>query len=96
MTIPYYSGSIVAYLALQNMTSSASRYSSIIASAASVNISSLLPADIDLTVLTGYTAQRSLLLSQLSSPHFAVEEVAWGGRGHRLYCDDPAVQSWEY
>jgi len=79
MTVPYYSGSIVSYLALPNMTSSPSRYSSIIASAASVNISSLLPADIDPTILAGYAAQRSLLLSQLSSPHYAVEEVAWEG-----------------
>jgi len=69
----------VAYLALPNVTSSASRYSSIIASAASVNISSLLPADIDPTILAGYTAQGSILLSQLFSPHFAVEEVAWEG-----------------
>jgi hypothetical protein len=47
MTIHYYSGSIVSYLALPNLTTPQS-YASIIDSASSVNLSSLLPADIEL------------------------------------------------
>jgi len=76
MTIPYYSGSIVAYLALQNMTTN---YQDIISSASAVNLTSLLPPDIDRTILAGYEAQHALLLNLYKSPHAAVEEVAWGG-----------------
>lgn len=76
MTIPYYSGSIVAFLPLQNMTS---RYQDIVASAAAVNVTSLLPAGIDSSIVAGYEAQRSLLLDLYRSTHAAVEEVAWGG-----------------
>ena len=76
MTIPYYSGSIVSFLPLQNMTKN---YTAIIASTAAVNLSSLLPANIDPTILAGYTAQSSLLLNLYKSVHAAVEEVAWGG-----------------
>ncbi|GAB7337029.1 hypothetical protein MBLNU457_g2441t1 [Dothideomycetes sp. NU457] len=76
MTIPYYSGSIVAFLPLQNMTT---RNQDIVASAAAVNLTSLLPAGIDASILAGYEAQRSILLDLYRSSHAAVEEVAWGG-----------------
>ena len=76
MTIPYYSGSIVAFLPLQNMTNN---YRKIITAASEVNLASLLPADIDPTISAGYRAQSALLLDRYNSPHAAVEEVAWEG-----------------
>lgn len=76
MTIPYYSGSIVSFLPLKNMTTN---HKKIIRSAAAVNLTSLLPTNIDPTILAGYEAQSHLLLQLYRSTHAAVEEVAWEG-----------------
>ena len=76
MTIPYFGGSSVAFLPLQNITSN---YQDIIASASRINLTSLLPANADHTVLAGYRAQLDILLDLYKSPHAAVEEVAWEG-----------------
>ncbi|CAD0108501.1 unnamed protein product, partial [Aureobasidium uvarum] len=76
MTVPYLSGSTVAFLPLQNITSD---YHSIIASASSVNISSLLPLSTHPSIISGYTAQTKLLESLYSSSHAAVAEIAWEG-----------------
>lgn len=76
MTIPYFGGSTVAFLPLQNVTDN---YLSIIASASTVDAATLFPRDIDQTILAGYRAQHSILLNLYSSPHAAVEEIAWAG-----------------
>ena len=76
MTIPYFGGSSVAFLSLQNVTSD---YQDIIASASAINLKSLLPSKTDNTILAGYQAQMDILLDLYKSPHAAVEEVAWEG-----------------
>ncbi|KAK4910293.1 hypothetical protein LTR49_021039 [Elasticomyces elasticus] len=76
MTIPYFSGSIVAYIPLQNMTSN---YLQVIDRAAAVDPESLFPADCDPTILAGYRAQRDLILALYASAHATVQEVAWAG-----------------
>ncbi|KAI4725796.1 glucose-methanol-choline oxidoreductase [Aureobasidium sp. EXF-10728] len=76
MTVPYLSGSTVAFLPLQNITSD---YHSIIASASSVNLSSLLPLSTHPSIISGYEQQIKLLRSLYSSLHAAVAEVAWEG-----------------
>lgn len=76
MTIPYFGGSSVAFLPLQNVTSN---YQDIIASASMTNLTSLLPSNADRTIVSGYQAQIDILLDLYKSPHAAVEEVAWGG-----------------
>lgn len=76
MTIPYFGGSSVAFLPLQNITTD---YQDIIASASAINLTSLLPANVDHTVLAGYQAQLDILLDLYKSPHAAVEEIAWEG-----------------
>ncbi|GAB1742872.1 hypothetical protein NU219Hw_g8577t1 [Hortaea werneckii] len=78
MTVPYFSGTLVAYLPLRNMTD---EYSRILQSASSVNTSSLLPANSDPTVLAGYHAQTKILLERYRSTHTTVQEVAFGGSG---------------
>jgi choline dehydrogenase-like flavoprotein len=76
MTIPYFGGSSVAFLPLQNVTSD---YQDIIASASLINVTSLLPTNADQTITAGYQAQLDILLDLYKSPHAAVEEVAWEG-----------------
>ncbi|KAI4721172.1 glucose-methanol-choline oxidoreductase [Aureobasidium sp. EXF-10727] len=76
MTVPYLSGSTVAFLPLQNITSD---YHSIIASASSVNLSSLLPLSTHPPIISGYEQQIKLLQSLYSSPRAAVAEIAWEG-----------------
>ncbi|KAM0716125.1 hypothetical protein Q7P37_008639 [Cladosporium fusiforme] len=76
MTIPYFGGSTVAFLPLQNVTKD---YQEIITAASSIDLSALLPSDTDRTILKGYQAQSTILLNLYNSPHAAVEEVAWGG-----------------
>jgi choline dehydrogenase-like flavoprotein len=73
MTIPYFSGSIVAFLPLPNITND---YASILAKAESA---SPLPRNTDPTVLAGYDAQRKQLLAIYAATAGAVEEVAWAG-----------------
>lgn len=79
-TIPYLSGSIVAYLPLQNATDS---WQDIVDSATSVDARSVLEpvlgSDIDETILTGYKAQAELILDLYKSAHATAMEVAWGG-----------------
>ncbi|KAI5238533.1 glucose-methanol-choline oxidoreductase [Aureobasidium subglaciale] len=76
MTIPYLGGSSVAFLPFQNI---ASDYHLVVTSAASINISSLLPATAHSSLLSGYRAQSALLQSLYLSPHAAVTEIAWEG-----------------
>jgi hypothetical protein len=76
MTIPSFGGSSVAFLPLQNVTTD---YVDIIETASQVNVSSLLPSDIDPSIRAGYSAQIDQLLRLYASPHAAVEEVAWAG-----------------
>ena len=76
MTIPYYSGSIVAFLPLQNVTKD---HDSVIRAASEVGIDSVLPAGADGTILAGYKAQRDLILDLYRSAHATVQEVAFGG-----------------
>ena len=76
MTIPYFGGSSVAFLPLQNITSD---YQDIIASASAIDLTSLLPTNVDHAILAGYQAQIGILLDLYISPHGAVEEVAWEG-----------------
>ena len=102
MTIPYESGSIVAYLPLQNVTRD---YHQVIKSASEVDPKSLYPAGIDHTILAGYKAQSDLILDLYKSAHATVQEVAFGGgdtvpiamlkplsRGHiRINTTDPSA-----
>lgn len=76
MTIPYFGGSSVAFLPLQNVTSD---YQDIIASASLTNLTSLLALNADRSIVAGYQAQINILLDLYKSPHAAVEEVAWEG-----------------
>ncbi|RMY02061.1 hypothetical protein D0868_08161 [Hortaea werneckii] len=78
MTVPYFSGTLVAYLPLQNMTN---EYDQILQSASDVNTSSLLPVNTDPAVLAGYHAQTQILLGRYRSIHTTVQEVAFGGSG---------------
>lgn len=77
MTMTYFSGTLVAYLPLQNMTGESER---ILQWASNVNIGSLLPIDTDPAVLAGYQAQTKILLERYRSTHTTVQEVAFGGR----------------
>lgn len=79
MTVPYFSGTLVAYLPLQNMTDEFDR---ILQSASDVNTSSLLPVNSDPTILAGYQAQVQILLERYRSLHTTVQEVAFGGSGN--------------
>ncbi|KAL9098087.1 MAG: hypothetical protein Q9163_006185, partial [Psora crenata] len=61
---------------VHNITSD---YQRLINSAAAVDISALLRADADSSVLAGYKAQRDVILDLLGSPHAPVQETAFGG-----------------
>ncbi|KAI7183275.1 GMC oxidoreductase [Hortaea werneckii] len=78
MTVPYFSGTLVAYLPLQNMTD---EYDRILQSASNVNTSSLLHDNTDPAVLAGYQAQTEILLKRYRSTHTTVQEVAFGRSG---------------
>ncbi|RMY64894.1 hypothetical protein D0863_09497 [Hortaea werneckii] len=78
MTVPFFSGTLVAYLPLQNMTDEFDR---ILQSASKINTSSLLPINSDPAVLAGYHAQTQILLDRYRSAHTTVQEVAFGGSG---------------
>lgn len=67
---------IASFMPLKNMTKN---WREVIRSAAEVDLSSLLPPNIDPTILAGYEAQSHLLLELYRSTHSAVEEVAWEG-----------------
>src|SRR4051794_25141597 len=75
-TIPYLSGSIVCYLALQNITKNTAQ---LIKSAAAVNLSAILPAGAEPSVLAGYETQRDIILDLYASPSATVQETAFGG-----------------
>ena len=76
MTIPYQSGSIVSFLPLQNITDDSK---DVVELASAVDLRSLLPADIDDTIVAGYQAQHDLILDLYGSAHATVQEVAFGG-----------------
>lgn len=78
MTVPYFSGTLVAYLPLLNMTD---EFDQILQSASNVNTSSLLHNNTDPAVLAGYQAQVQILLERYKSTHTTVQEVAFGGSG---------------
>lgn len=50
-----------------------------IKSAATVDLSTLLPSNADPSILTGYEAQRNIILDLYASPHATVQETAFGG-----------------
>jgi choline dehydrogenase-like flavoprotein len=75
-TIPYLSGSIVCFLALQNITNNAAQ---IIESAAAVNLSEIQPAGAEPSLLAGYEAQRDIILDLYGSFDATVQETAFGG-----------------
>ncbi|KAI9780602.1 MAG: hypothetical protein M1816_002798 [Peltula sp. TS41687] len=75
-TITYRSGSTVCFLPLQNITDN---YQQIIQSAAAVDLSKVLPADVDPSLLAGYQAQRDIVLDLYASPHATAQETAFGG-----------------
>ncbi|KAI4734049.1 glucose-methanol-choline oxidoreductase [Aureobasidium sp. EXF-12298] len=76
MTVPYLSGSTVAFLPLQNITAG---YQSIINATSSTDLSSLLPLSTDPSIISGLDEQTKLLQSLYASPHAAVAEIAWEG-----------------
>jgi len=76
LTIPYFSGSIVTFLPLQNTTSD---YRQMIQDAAAVDLATILPAGADPTILAGWRAQRDLILNLYASPQATVAEIAFGG-----------------
>ncbi|KAI7264019.1 GMC oxidoreductase [Hortaea werneckii] len=78
ITVPYFSGTLVAYLPLQNMTDESD---GILQSVSEVNTSSLLSINSDPAVLAGYHAQTQILLGRYRSAHTTVQEVAFGGSG---------------
>lgn len=75
-TQPYFSGTSVCFLPLQNITT---QYQQIIASAAAVDLSQILPTGVDPTLLRGYKAQQKLILALYASPHATVSETAFAG-----------------
>lgn len=75
-TLPYFSGTSVCFLPLQNVTS---QYQQIIESAAAVDLSKILPAGADHTLLRGYKVQQDIILSLYASPHATVQETAFAG-----------------
>ncbi|GAB7362258.1 hypothetical protein MBLNU230_g2279t2 [Neophaeotheca triangularis] len=80
LTIPYFGGSCVAFLPLQNTTDD---YKEVIRSAAAVNTTSVLQAvlgeGIDATILAGFEAQTNLTLDLYNSPHATAMKIAWAG-----------------
>ena len=66
----------MCFLPLQNVTS---QYQQIIESAAAVDLSKILPAGADHTLLRGYKAQQDVILSLYASPEATVQETAFGG-----------------
>lgn len=61
---------------LQNITGN---YGQIIESAAAVDLSTLLPADGDPSILAGYQAQRDIILNLYGSPYGTAQETAFSG-----------------
>ncbi|KAL8789649.1 MAG: hypothetical protein Q9213_001085 [Squamulea squamosa] len=75
-TQAYLSGTTVAFLSLQRLTT---EYQKIIASANKTDLAKALPAGADRTLLEGYKAQQATLLTDYASPDAAVHELAYGG-----------------
>ncbi|EAQ83028.1 hypothetical protein CHGG_10846 [Chaetomium globosum CBS 148.51] len=65
----------IGTVSLQRATSS---YQQIIAAAKARNPADSLPADVDVTVLKGYKAQREALLKQFANANVGVGTVHWG------------------
>ena len=76
-TLVYNSGTTVAFLPLRNVTD---QYRQIIESAKKVDLSKILPADADSTLLEGYKAQQSVILDDYASPDAAVHESGVTGQ----------------
>ncbi|KAL8712768.1 MAG: hypothetical protein Q9220_002976 [cf. Caloplaca sp. 1 TL-2023] len=73
----YLSGTTVAFLSLQRLTN---QYRTIIHSAKQVDLSRTLPLGADPTILEGYKAQQSAILTaSYASPDAAVHELAAAG-----------------
>ncbi|KAI9849116.1 MAG: hypothetical protein M1837_005346 [Sclerophora amabilis] len=72
----YRSGSIVALLLLRNITSN---FEQMIESTAAGELSTLLPVDVDPSILAGYKAQRHIMLNLYASSNTTVQETAFGG-----------------
>ncbi|KAI4274552.1 MAG: hypothetical protein L6R35_006332, partial [Caloplaca aegaea] len=75
-TLPYLSGSTVAFLSLQRLTD---QYKQIIQSAKQADLKKALPAGADKTLLEGYKAQQSAVLADYGSPDTAVYEAGMLG-----------------
>lgn len=73
----YNSGTTVAFLPLRNLTN---QYQQIIDSAKKVDLSKVLPAGADFTLLQGYKAQQSVILDDYASPDSAVHESGATGQ----------------
>ena len=76
-TLVYNSGTTVAFLPLQNITN---QYEQIIKDAQKVDLSKILPAGADYSVLNGYKAQQKLILQDYASPNAAVHESGMTGQ----------------
>lgn len=76
MTLTFNSGNTAAFLPLRQATPNAAQ---LIRAAASVDLSKLLPPGADSDLLTGYRAQRDILLDLYGSDRTTVMEVAFGG-----------------
>ena len=76
MTQVYLSGTTVAFLPLQNVTT---KYLDIIEKAKKVDLRKALPAGADGTILAGYKDQQEAILKDYASPDTAVHEAAATG-----------------
>ncbi|KAI9828361.1 MAG: hypothetical protein M1832_002789 [Thelocarpon impressellum] len=75
-TQPYLSGNAVCFLPLPSLTD---QYKEIIKSAKSVDLSKILPAGADDTILKGYRSQVDILLDLLASTGTSVSETTFAG-----------------
>ncbi|KAL8950668.1 MAG: hypothetical protein Q9222_003305 [Ikaeria aurantiellina] len=75
-TQAYLSGTTVAFLSLQRLTN---HYRRIIQSAKKVELAKTLPSGAGPTILKGYKAQQSAILTAYASPDAAVHELAAAG-----------------
>jgi choline dehydrogenase-like flavoprotein len=76
-TITKNSGSTVAFLPLQNVTS---KYKQLIDAATKVDLQSILPQGADKTLLEGYKAQQRVILLDYASSQIAAQETAFNGQ----------------
>ncbi|GAB7358183.1 hypothetical protein MBLNU230_g0337t1 [Neophaeotheca triangularis] len=79
MTLPYYSGSTAAFLALSDVTTNRTEFERIINDVHSFDVATLLADEIDESILAGYKAQAKLIAELYKSPNATVQEVVWSG-----------------